>query len=81
MKGKLETVNSKTIVENYTNVANDFDDLFLILRNDSSVIDIKRSYYKNVLIMNVVYKVNNGLKPCTFPSNGGLGLISGQTSF
>ena len=46
MKGKLETVNSKTIVENYTNITNDFDDLFLILRNDSSVVDIKRSYYK-----------------------------------
>ena len=80
MKGKLETVNSKTIVENYTNITNDFDDLFLILRNDSSVIDIKRSYYKNVLIMNVVFNVYDGLKPCTFFANGGFRLISGQTS-
>ena len=38
------------------------------------------SYYKNVLIMNVVFNVYDGLKPCTFFANGGFRLISGQTS-
>ena len=76
----MTKLNSKDIVEKYTKIADNFDDLFLILRDDSSVINIKKGYHNNVLTMEVVFNVYDGLKPCTFFANGGFHLISGQSA-
>ena len=76
----MEKINSKDILEKYTRITNDFDDLFSILKNDSNVISLKKTWLKNTLVLKAVFNVYDGLKPVTFFNDGGFHLISGQSS-